>query len=54
MSNVTEFLANVPQPIQWALAGVGAVYVGNRLLSYVQFILNVFVLSGTNVSRGLD
>ena len=46
----TDFLANVPAGLQWALAAVGAVALGTKLLSYVYFLLNVFVLTGTNVS----
>ena len=39
----------VPQGAQWALAGVGAIYVARNALSFVQLILSCFILSGTNV-----
>lgn len=55
MPNFNEIVANVPQAIQWAFAGIGALYVGSKVLGYLQFVLGVFVLSGTNVSsRGPD
>lgn len=50
MAGITEILSSVPQPVQWALAGVGAIVVASRVLSYVQLLLELFVLSGTNVS----
>lgn len=50
MTNFNDIVANVPQPVQWAFAGIGALYVGSKVLSYLQFVLGVFVLSGTNVS----
>lgn len=49
MAGITEMLASIPQPVQWALAGVGAFVVASRVLSYAQLLLNLFVLSGTNV-----
>lgn len=50
MAGITEILSSVPQSLQWALAGVGAYVVASRVLSYVQLLLELFVLSGTNVS----
>lgn len=50
MAGITEILSSVPQPVQWALAGVGAYVIASRVLSYVQLVLELFVLSGTNVS----
>lgn len=49
MTGITEILSSVPQPVQWALAGVGAYVVASRVLSYVQLLLELFVLSGVNV-----
>jgi 17beta-estradiol 17-dehydrogenase / very-long-chain 3-oxoacyl-CoA reductase len=40
---------SVPQQAQWALAGIGALYVARRALSFLQLFLNCFILSGTNV-----
>jgi hypothetical protein len=44
-----QFWNTVPQGAQWALAGVGALYVVRNVLSFVQLILSCFILSGTNV-----
>ena len=44
-----EYWTAVPQRAQWALAGVGALYVARRALSFLQLLLNCFILSGTNV-----
>lgn len=49
MAGITEIFSSVPQPVQWALAGVGALVVASRLLSYVQLLLELLILSGTNV-----
>ena len=49
MDSVCELLHRVPQPVQWGLAGVGALAIGVKLLSYLQLLANVFILSGTNV-----
>lgn len=51
MNNFNEIVANVPQPVQLALAGVGALYLGSHVLGYLRFLLNIFVLSGNNVSH---
>lgn len=50
MAGISDILSSVPQPVQWALAGVGAYVVASRVLSYVQLLLELFVLSGANVS----
>ena len=44
-----EYWTAVPQGAQWALAGVGALYVARGALSFLQLLLNCFILSGTNV-----
>lgn len=49
MAGITEILSAIPQPVQWGLAGVGAFVVASRVLSYVQLLLELFILSGTNV-----
>lgn len=49
MAGITEILSAVPQPVQWGLAGIGACVVASRVLSYVQLLLELFILSGTNV-----
>lgn len=54
MAGITDMFASIPQPVQWALAGVGAFVVASRVLSYAQLLLNLFVLSGTNVRFSLQ
>lgn len=54
MDKVTEYLKQapqVPQPLQWALAGLGAVVAFSKLWSFLTLVLSSFVLPGTNVSR---
>ncbi|RKU48869.1 hypothetical protein DL546_008164 [Coniochaeta pulveracea] len=51
MVSISEFVAHVPQSVQWALAGVGALFVGGKVLSYLQLLLNLFVLSGVNLRK---
>lgn len=51
MAAIAEFLENVPQPLQWGLAGVGALFLGSKILSFLQLVLSAFVLGGTNVSH---
>jgi len=46
-----EYWTAVPQRAQWALAGVGALYVARRALSFLQLLLNCFILSGTNLRK---
>lgn len=40
---------SIPQAGQWALAGLGALYIAKPVLSFIQLFLNCFILSGTNV-----
>ncbi|KAK9776741.1 hypothetical protein AB5N19_10620 [Seiridium cardinale] len=51
MTSFNDIVANVPQPVQWAFAGIGALYVGSHVLGYLRFVLSVFVLSGTNLRK---
>ncbi|KAH7182489.1 uncharacterized protein B0J16DRAFT_306306 [Fusarium flagelliforme] len=51
MTAIAEFLENVPQPLQWGLAGVGALFLGSKILSYLQLVLSAFVLGGTNLRK---
>lgn len=53
MESVKSFLENVPQPVQWALAGIGALYLGSKFFSYLQLVLSSFLLPGTSVSEPL-
>ena len=49
MESITSFLEKVPQPVQLALAGIGALYLGSKFFSYLQLVLSSFLLPGTNV-----
>lgn len=49
MEKVAQIWDSVPQYGQWALAGVGALYVATRVGAFLQLLLNAFILSGTNV-----
>ncbi|KAI6784814.1 Very-long-chain 3-oxoacyl-CoA reductase-like protein [Emericellopsis cladophorae] len=51
MDSVCELLHRVPQPVQWGLAGVGVLAIGVKLLSYLQLLANVFILSGTSLGK---
>ncbi|KAH8880281.1 NAD(P)-binding protein [Thozetella sp. PMI_491] len=51
MDKINEIFSAVPQGAQWALAGVGALFLGSKVLAYLQFVLNVFVLSGTDLRK---
>lgn len=46
-----DFVKSIPQPVQLAFAGVGALYIASRVLSYAQLLLNLFVLSGTDLRK---
>ena len=50
MERIAQFWDAVPQGAQWALAGLGALLVAKKALGFLQMVLNIFVLSGTNVS----
>ncbi len=49
MEAIQETLASVPQSLQWAFAAVGVLVVSAKLISYLSLLVNLFVLSGTNV-----
>ena len=50
MDALNNAMTAIPQPVLWTFAGLGALFVGSKALSCLQFVLNVFLLSGTNVS----
>jgi 17beta-estradiol 17-dehydrogenase / very-long-chain 3-oxoacyl-CoA reductase len=52
MDRIIELWGLTPQPAQLALAGIGAVVIAKSLATFLQLVLNVFILSGTNVSSG--
>ncbi|KAK7956470.1 uncharacterized protein PG986_005692 [Apiospora aurea] len=51
MAYMNDVLSVVPQSILLGFAGIGALFLGSKALSYLQFFLNVFVLSGTNLRK---
>ncbi len=54
MDKVNELLSSVPHGVLLVLSGFGALFLLNKTLGYLQFVLNVFILSGTNVSRRIS
>ena len=50
MESLCAALQHVPKPVHWGLAGVGALVVGLKAISYLSLLLNCFVLPGTSVS----
>lgn len=40
---------NIPKPLLVAFAGIGALWFGSKVLSYVQLLLSLFVLPGKNL-----
>lgn len=51
MAGLFETLGSIPAPVQWAFAGIGALYVSSKLLSYTRLLLDIFILSGTNLRK---
>lgn len=51
MDALNDAMTAIPQPVFWVLAGLGALFVGSKALSCLQFVLNVFILSGTNLRK---
>lgn len=47
--DLQEILDRVPQPALLAFASIGAFFAILKTLSYLQFMLNIFLLGGTNV-----
>jgi 17beta-estradiol 17-dehydrogenase / very-long-chain 3-oxoacyl-CoA reductase len=50
IDKVLGYWNSVPQQAQWGLAAVGALYLARGALSFLQLLLNCFILSGTNVT----
>lgn len=44
-------LGPIPQPLISAFAGIGALWLGCKLFSYLRLFLSAFIFSGHNVSR---
>lgn len=53
MEKALEYIRQVPpvpQYVQWAFAGVGALYLGSKLLSYLQLLVSAFLFVGAPVT----
>jgi len=50
MDTLKELLGSVPPGLQAAFAAVGLLYASVRLWTSLGFLLDLFVLGGTNVS----
>ncbi|KAI1326106.1 hypothetical protein F5Y16DRAFT_375789 [Xylariaceae sp. FL0255] len=51
MDSVRDAIAAVPQSVQLAFAGVGALWVGAKAFNAIRAFLSIFVLSGTNLRK---
>lgn len=54
MDRASAFLVAHPRVsvgAQWAFAGIGALYVSSKVLSFVYHFLKVFLIGGTNVGH---
>jgi hypothetical protein len=50
MDRIFDVWGSLPQLAQLGLAGIGALAVARSFGAVLQFVLNVFILSGYNVS----
>lgn len=44
-----DAIDKIPKPVLAGFAALGALFVSNKVLSYVRLLLSLFVLSGKNV-----
>ncbi|TGJ78610.1 hypothetical protein E0Z10_g10151 [Xylaria hypoxylon] len=51
MDTIHDAIAAVPRTAQLALGGLGALWVGSKVLSFLRLVLSMFVLSGTNLRK---
>ncbi|KIH89865.1 beta-keto reductase [Sporothrix brasiliensis 5110] len=51
MEAIRSFVAAIPSPVTATFTAVGALYLGSKVLSQLGFLLNIFVLSGTNLRK---
>ncbi|KAI1113863.1 hypothetical protein F5Y14DRAFT_416871 [Nemania sp. NC0429] len=51
MDSIYDAINAVPRTAQLALAGLGALWVGSKVLSFLRLVLGMFVLSGTNLRK---
>ncbi len=50
MENFKDIMASIPGGLQLALSAVGALYLLAKLVSSIDFFVNICLLSGHNVS----
>jgi 17beta-estradiol 17-dehydrogenase / very-long-chain 3-oxoacyl-CoA reductase len=50
MDSVNNIMASTPAPVKVAFGAIGALYVFNKAFSFLQLLLNSFLLPGTSVS----
>lgn len=46
---IDDILAAVPKPVTVGFAALGALWLGRKVVSYIALLLDLFILSGTNV-----
>ncbi|KAI1495485.1 3-ketoacyl-CoA reductase [Biscogniauxia marginata] len=51
MDSIKDAVAAIPPSVQLAFAGIGALFVGSKVLSFLRLFLSMFVLSGTNLRK---
>ncbi|CAG9974078.1 unnamed protein product [Clonostachys byssicola] len=51
MDAALELAQKVPQPVQYGLAGVGALFLTTKLFGFFRLLLSAFVLGGTNLRK---
>ncbi|KAI6085709.1 short chain dehydrogenase [Hypoxylon rubiginosum] len=51
MDSLNDALASIPPSVQLAFAGLGALFVGSKILGFLRLFLSVFILSGTSLKK---
>ncbi|KAI2622299.1 short chain dehydrogenase [Hypoxylon sp. NC1633] len=51
MDSLNDSLESIPQSVKLAFAGLGVLFVGSKLLSFLRLFLGIFILSGTNLKK---
>jgi 17beta-estradiol 17-dehydrogenase / very-long-chain 3-oxoacyl-CoA reductase len=46
---IDDILAAIPKPVTVGFAALGALWLGRKVVSYIALLLDLFILSGTNV-----
>lgn len=52
MDSITKYTQDlrIPQPVLFALASVGSLFIAGKLFSFLRLVLSAFLLPGTNVN----